>query len=144
MYQIPTTRAISPKLGRNKITNSAVNSSSEGGVSLNQPVNQNQKNSNKGCEKDVSDSKKPIRKSQLKLHSQEAAASKTESKPAKTKKPKSTSKERPSQKEGHIESEQSNGMIDQDSETNASENNAQVLIAAAAQEIMPQEVAVGV
>lgn len=97
-----------------------------------------------GCEKDVSDSKKPIRKSQPKIHSQETTATKPESKPVKTKKPKSTGKERLSQKEGVKESEKSNGKIDQDSKINAGENNAQVLIAPAAHEIMPQEVAVGV
>ncbi|PON98385.1 TPX2, C-terminal [Trema orientale] len=134
--KIPTTRAKSPKLGRNKITNSALSNSSEGSVSLSQPLNQNQNNSNNRSDKNVSDSKKPvIRKSQPKLHSQETVACKTELKPVKTKKPKSTGKERPGQKES---------TVDQDSEKNSGENNAQALIAPAAHDIMPQEVAVGV
>ncbi|XP_062112363.1 protein WVD2-like 4 [Humulus lupulus] len=145
LKKIPTTRAKSPKLGRNKISNLSVSNSSEGGVSLSQPLNQSQNNGNKGYEKEVSELKKPIKKSQAKVHSQETVANKIESKPVKTKKPKSAGKERQIQKEGIIESEQSNEKIDQDSETNADENNAHVLVApAAAHEIKPQEVAVGV
>lgn len=135
LKKIPTTRAISPKLGRHKNSNSL-----EGGATLSPQVNQNQNNSNKGSEKEVTDSKRPIRKSQPMLHSQETAASKAEPKPVKTKS-KSATKERQNEKECLRETEQGqdqNAKINQDPEMNASE------LIPHAQEIMPPEVAVGV
>ena len=145
LIQIPTTRAISPKLGRTKNSNSEVNNSSEGTVTSSPRVSNNQNNPKKGSEKDVVDSKKPVvRKSQPKLHSQE----KTEAKPIKSK-AKSAGKERHNQKEERSrETEQSqdqdaqvsepNNNMNQDAQTNAPELIPQ------GHEIMPQEVAVGV
>ena len=147
-FQIPTTRAKSPKLGRHKNSNSAVNPSKVGGSPR---PSQNLNNSNKGCEKDIIKSKKPTRKSLTKLQSHETAASKTELKPAKSK-PKSAGKERQSQE---AFTKQTQGIQDQQSlpeskdqlkpvtEMNASENNAPAL-SSSAPEIMTQEVAVGV
>ncbi|EXC26399.1 hypothetical protein L484_006450 [Morus notabilis] len=133
--EIPTTRATSPKLGRHKNSNSL-----EGGATLSPRVSQNQNISNKGSEKEVIDSKNPIRKSQPMLPSQETAASKAEPEPVKTK-AKSAAKERQNEKECLREAEQSqdqNAKINQDPETNAPE------LIPHAQEIMPPEVAVGV
>ncbi|KAF4402371.1 hypothetical protein G4B88_012156, partial [Cannabis sativa] len=145
LKKIPTTRAKSPKLGRNKISNLSVSNSSEGGVSLGQPLNQSQNNGNKGYEKEVTEPKKPIKKSQAKVHSQETVANKIQPKPIKTKKTKSVGKERQIQKEAIPESEQLNEKIDQDPETNVTgENIDHVLVVPAAHEIMPQEVTVGV
>ncbi|CAN6586701.1 unnamed protein product [Malus baccata var. baccata] len=85
LKKIPTTRPKSPKLGRNKSSISSLNNSSEvAGVSLSPRLNRELNNSKKGLktksEKDVIDLKKPIKKSQTRLHSQETAATKTEAK----------------------------------------------------------------
>ncbi|KAM1735641.1 hypothetical protein ACFX12_014089 [Malus domestica] len=85
LKKIPTTRPKSPKLGRNKSSISSLNNSSEvAGVSLSPRLNRELNNSKKGLktksEKDVIDPKKPIKKSQTRLHSQETAATKTEAK----------------------------------------------------------------
>lgn len=138
LKKIPTTRAISPKLGRNKNSSSSVNNSSEGGPTLSPRVNQNY--SNKGSEKDVNVSKKPIRKSQPKVHSRETTASKAEAKSVKTK-AKSATEEQQNQKECLRETDQSqdqNENTNQESETDAPEPIPH------AHEIMPPEVAVGV
>lgn len=140
LKKIPTTRAISPKLGRNKNSSSSVNNSSEGGPTLSPRMNQNQNNSNKGSEKDANVSKKPIRKSQPKVHSRETAARKAEAKPVKTK-VKSATEEQQNQKECLRETEQSqdqNEKTNEESQMNATEPIPH------SHEIMPQEVAVGV
>ncbi|KAM0980800.1 hypothetical protein TB2_013696 [Malus domestica] len=85
LKKIPTTRPKSPKLGRNKSSISSLNNSSEvAGVSLSPRLNRELNNSKKGLktksEEDVIDPKKPIKKSQTRLHSQETAATKTEAK----------------------------------------------------------------
>ncbi|XP_009348636.2 protein WVD2-like 4 [Pyrus x bretschneideri] len=85
LKKIPTTRPKSPKLGRNKSSISSLNNSSEvAGVSLSPRLNRELNNSKKGLktksEKDVIDPKKPVKKSQTRLHSQETAATKTEAK----------------------------------------------------------------
>ncbi|KAL5545664.1 hypothetical protein UlMin_005351 [Ulmus minor] len=121
LKKIPTTRAKSPKLGRHKNSNSAVNSSEVGGSPR---PSQNLNNSNKGCEKEIIESKKPTRKSVTKLQSQETAASKIESKSAKSKR-KSAGKERQSQEAFTKETE---GIQDQQSlPESKDENNAPVL-----------------
>ncbi|OMO69169.1 hypothetical protein CCACVL1_19627 [Corchorus capsularis] len=100
LKKIPTTRAISPKLGRHKSTVAATNNPSEGnGSSVSPSVNQEQNGSTKrtqanGNEENVG-SKKTIRKSQPKIQSKEV--SKAEEKPGKskpkTKKPENTVQE---------------------------------------------------
>ncbi|OMO68646.1 hypothetical protein COLO4_29512 [Corchorus olitorius] len=100
LKKIPTTRAISPKLGRHKSTVAATNNPSEGnGSSVSPSLNQEQNGSTKrtqanGNEENVG-SKKTIRKSQPKIQSKEV--SKAEEKPGKskpkTKKPENTVQE---------------------------------------------------
>ncbi|KAK6944144.1 TPX2, C-terminal [Dillenia turbinata] len=84
LKKIPTTRPISPKLGRNKSLTPATNKSSEGGSTLSPRVNRDQNNSNKKVqatpEKDGS--RKPIQKSLSKLPSRKSITSKVEVKPA--------------------------------------------------------------
>ncbi|KAF3442778.1 hypothetical protein FNV43_RR16695 [Rhamnella rubrinervis] len=163
LKKIPTTRAKSPKLGRNKNSISTTSNSSEGGGSCLSPrLNLDQNNSSKGseatCEKEVADSKKPIRKSQTRLHSQENAViskTKAEVKPVKSK-PKTADKETQNRKTCLTETEEESQdqhvhipeckdniiKLDQ-SEMNGGQNNAAV-VSSPTPEIMPHEVAVGV
>lgn len=85
LKKIPTTRPISPKLGRNKSLTTTMNSSVEGGRSSLSPrsshslhpLNKDSSNSTKGIKrngnKDIA-SKTPIKKSQPKLQSQKITA----------------------------------------------------------------------
>ncbi|CAN6577257.1 unnamed protein product [Malus baccata var. baccata] len=155
LKKIPTTRPKSPKLGRNKSSISSLNSSSEGaGASLSPRLNQELNISKKGLktksEKDVIDPKKPIRKSQTRLHSQENAATKTEAKPAKSP-PKGTKEETQDQKvhTGKTEEaqDQSGHLSEFQDEIEPEVSVGQIkepVLGAPIPEIMPHEVSVGV
>lgn len=166
--KIPTTRAKSPKLGRQKSTlnarnnslegdgpclsprlslspklgknkNSiAANNSSEGGGSC---LNRGQNSSTKGLQaKSNKDaaSKKPIRKSQSRLQPQELVVTKTEGKPANPK-PEAPGEETKNQA---LHVSECKDKMDLESAVDTSQNNALVLNSPAP-EIMPHEVTVG-
>ncbi|KAK3021693.1 hypothetical protein RJ639_045785 [Escallonia herrerae] len=86
LKKIPTTRATSPKLGRQKTFIAATNNSLEAGGSCRSPRVKSPKVI-ADRDKDVSASKKPIRKSQSKSQSQEPVATKTEVKSKSKEKP---------------------------------------------------------
>ncbi|KAA8518438.1 hypothetical protein F0562_015912 [Nyssa sinensis] len=156
LKKIPTTRAISPKLGRHKSSNAAPNNSSEGiGSCLSPPVNGDQSKSPKGIQasygKDIAASKKPIRKSQSKLQPWGSVSAKSEGKLVKLE-PKITeaddkdltasageSKESQDQSVNPLELQD---CIDPASENNPARNNGEIL-RAPNPEIMPAEVTVG-
>jgi len=144
-----------PKLMKSK-NSIAANDSSEGGGSFRSPrLNREQNNSSKGLQaesnKNVFASKKPIRKSQLGLQSQEVAVTKTERKPAKPK-PEAPGEETQNQKACRAENEESQNQslclseykdeIDLEPTMDTAQNNAPVLNSPAP-EIMPHEVTVG-
>ncbi|XP_015900430.1 protein WVD2-like 4 isoform X1 [Ziziphus jujuba] len=158
LKKIPTTRAKSPKLGRNKNSISAANSSEGSGSCLSPRLNRDQNNSSKGmeakCEKEVAETKKPIRKSQPRLHSQENVSSKTktEANPVKSKS-KTTDKETQNQKAGLMDTKEIQDQnshlpeckdeIKLETEMNVGQNNTPVT-SPPPTDIMPQEVAAGV
>ncbi|KDP36079.1 hypothetical protein JCGZ_08723 [Jatropha curcas] len=84
LKKIPTTRPISPKLGRNKSSNTSINSPAEGGGSslsprssqVPHPLNKDLSNPIKGIQRngnnDIVASKTPIKKSQPKLQTKSA------------------------------------------------------------------------
>ncbi|PRQ44252.1 hypothetical protein RchiOBHm_Chr3g0477191 [Rosa chinensis] len=154
--KIPTTRPISPKLGRHKNSISSLNNPSEGGGTCLSPrLNREQNNSNKGLkatgEKDVTELKKPIRKSQHRLHSQENAAAKAEGRPSKSQLKVVSKEEKESPKACTGETEES--FQDQsehlseckdkiEPEVSVDQTKEPVVNAAPAPEIMPQEVTI--
>ncbi|KAM5559250.1 hypothetical protein ABKV19_020746 [Rosa sericea] len=156
--KIPTTRPISPKLGRHKNSISSLNNPSEGGGTCLSPrLNREQNNSNKGLkatgEKDVTESKKPIRKSQHRLHSQENVAAKAEGKPSKSQLKVISKEEKESLKACTGETEES--FQDQsehlseckdkiEPEVSVDQTKEPVVSAAPAPEIMPRGVTIGV
>jgi hypothetical protein len=146
---------LSPKLMKSKNSITANNSSEVSGSCHSPRLNREQNNSSKGfraeSDKNVVASKKPIRKSQLSLQSQEVAVTKTERKPAKPK-PEAPGEENQNQKECRGEKEESQNQslclseykdeIDLESTMDTSQNNAPVLNSPTP-EIMPHEVTVG-
>ncbi|XP_057498099.1 protein WVD2-like 4 isoform X2 [Actinidia eriantha] len=89
LQKIPTTRAISPKLGRHKSSTAATNSQESSAPCLSPHVNQGQGKSPRAilskCEKEVASSKKSIRKALSKIQNEDPAATKAEGKPVKLK-----------------------------------------------------------
>ncbi|CAB4317361.1 unnamed protein product [Prunus armeniaca] len=154
LKKIPTTRAKSPKLGRNKSSISSLNNSSEGGGAclsprLNQELNNSKKALKTKSEKDVLDSKKPIRKSHSRLHSQENVATKDEAKSVKSP-PKAIGEERKYQKTCTTETEEGqdkSGLLSECKEKIESEVNVaeieEPILSAPTPDIMPHEVSIG-
>lgn len=94
---MPTTRAKSPKLGRNKsIAGGLTNSIEGGGSGPSLRVNREQDRSPKIANNDnnVSVSKKPLRKSLSILHRRDSAVSKTEGMPVKLRQEPTEAKDR--------------------------------------------------
>lgn len=81
--QIPTTRAISPKLGRNKNSTSTTNSSESGGSYFSPKVIKEQCKSLVGNKDNVASKGKPVKTSQTTAQSPKTAI--TKAKPAETK-----------------------------------------------------------
>ncbi|GFY93472.1 ubiquitin protein ligase 5 [Actinidia rufa] len=94
---IPTTRAISPKLGRHKSSIAATNSQESSAPCLSPHVNQGQGKSPRTilstCEKEVVSSKKSNRKALSKIQNVDSAAAKAEGKPVKLKEKKTETRE---------------------------------------------------
>ncbi|XP_057964547.1 protein WVD2-like 4 isoform X2 [Malania oleifera] len=154
--QIPTTRAKSPKLGRNKSSISTTKNTLEGGgSSLTPRLNRERSISTKGnhanCDKDIGTAKKSIKKAQTRFQSQESATENTEGQLVKSK-PKTTEAESENQNgcTGETKENQnrcaslpeSEDMIELEPERNNPENNA-VVLSSPNPEVMPNEVAVG-
>ncbi|KAF5737395.1 neurofilament heavy polypeptide-like isoform X2 [Tripterygium wilfordii] len=157
LKKIPTTRPISPKLGRHKNAVDAVKKSLENGASCLSPrLNQKQGNDTMANQtdsnKDTITSKKPVRRSHPKLQSEETTGAKTEGKPVKPK-PKMREAEKQDQQACNENGEQNPNQnvslsefkdsIGSLSETNPAQNEGEVLTLANP-DIMPREVAVGV
>ncbi|XP_059646562.1 protein WVD2-like 4 [Cornus florida] len=156
LKKIPTTRAISPKLGRNKSFIAAGNNTSEGrGLCLSPRVYRDHSKSPKGsqasCDKDIAASKKLIRKSQSKLQPQESVTTKTEGIPVEAK-PKTTETESQDQKTSEGESKESQNQsvnpfevedrIEPECEKTPAQSNGD-FSSSGNPDIMPVEVAVG-
>ncbi|XP_050383447.1 protein WVD2-like 4 [Argentina anserina] len=169
--KIPTTRPISPKLGRHKNSIPSLNSPSEdGGMCLSPLLARERNKSTKGlkekAEKDIAEPKKPIRKSQHRLHSHENGAAKAEGKPSKSQLKEISKEEKDSltactgetkesfqDQSGHAS--ECNDKIDEVSVDQTKEPvlsaapapeimSQEVTIAAPARDIMPREVTIGV
>lgn len=134
--QIPTTRPISPKLGRNK------SSTAEAGTSVHSP-HQNGEPSNSlkafraKSDKETASLKKPAKKPQTKLQPNEGAAIKPKPKTNKTERqhPKPDIAETPKQQEEQ--------PVDLNSGLDPPNNEGQGPTTAASPEIMAPEIAVG-
>lgn len=132
------------------------NTSEGGGTCLSPRLNQEQNNSNKGLktkksEKDVTESKKPIRKSQHRLISQENVSAKAEGKPGKSQLKVVSKEEKESLKAFTRETEESSqdqsGDLSEckdkiEPEVSVDQTKEEVTIAAPAPEILPQEVTI--
>ncbi|XP_004303390.1 PREDICTED: uncharacterized protein LOC101300076 isoform X1 [Fragaria vesca subsp. vesca] len=150
--KIPTTRPISPKLGRHKNSIPSPNSPSEdGGMCLSPRLARERNKSIKGLkekgEKDVShvtEPKKPIRKSQHRLNSQENGAAKAEGKPSKSQIKEVSKEEKQSLKActGDQSGDLSECKDRIEAEVSVDQTKEPVLSAAPAPEIMPQEVTI--
>ncbi|XVF76041.1 hypothetical protein PTKIN_Ptkin13bG0235100 [Pterospermum kingtungense] len=150
LKKIPTTRAISPKLGRHKSNVAATNNPSEGdGSSLSQEKNVSTKiNQTSGNEDNVA-SKKAVKKSQPKLQSKEIT--KAEEKPGKskprTRKAENPVEDAPAGKPEENENHPVNLPQCEDAETVADEinpaQNGGPIPSLANPEIIPRQVTVG-
>ncbi|XP_044486453.1 protein WVD2-like 4 isoform X2 [Mangifera indica] len=153
LKKIPTTRAKSPKLGRNKSSIAAKDITFENGESsLSPKVSQEQSNSTKGIttnfNKGSAISKTPIRKSQTKLQPQDAAQVKSEAKPSKSKLKtiKAAGNQNLEKCNGKPEENQIQSLVHlecQDANQNHPAPSDGKIMSIANAEIMPREVTVG-
>ncbi|KAK3227056.1 hypothetical protein Dsin_006918 [Dipteronia sinensis] len=155
LKKIPTTRAKSPKLGRNKSSVAATESSLEnGGSCLSPRVSQELSYSTKEIQthlnKDSATPKTPIRKSQPKLQSQDSMRRKAEAKHIKSK-PKTavvgtqnleTCTEKPKESQNQPSAPECEDAKDLESKMKPGQNDGPML-SLANPEIMPRGVAVG-
>lgn len=155
LKKIPTTRAVSPKFGRNKSSVAAKDSSLENvGLCHSPRLNQGPNNLIKGTQangnKESATSKTPIRKSEPKLQSQDSMRRKTEGKPVKSK-PKDAGAGNQNMEANRKPEETQNqssalpeckDAIDLASEIHPAETDGPVMTATNS-EIIPCEVAVG-
>ncbi|KAK2647415.1 hypothetical protein Ddye_014904 [Dipteronia dyeriana] len=155
LKKIPTTRAKSPKLGRNKSSVAATESSLENdGSCLSPRVSQESSNSTKEIQmhlnKDLATPKTHVRKSQPKLQSQDSMRRKTEAKPIKSK-PKTavvgtqnleTCTEKPKESQNQPSAPECEDAKDLESKMKPDQSDGPML-SLANPEIMPRGVAVG-